>query len=261
MPEYHGVSRRSSFILALLLLGGCIVIPNLGAPPFKEQLEDVERGTTTKAEILEKFGPPAARFFDESEFLYRSTDWRYFVLAGGGYQVGGADIQYEYYLWLRFDNGDMLSDHLMVRVKPGRAPIEFRSLIAAVLEVESDSVEFINRAFFRTARGCNSASAGRELINSKASRSYFVSGAGFIALIDWTGEGYELKWKHGIDEVVSVSDSSWFGGRCFVIDFDGGFSATLAMATAGGGIVRSGLTRDVGSSVRAAASTSSPAPD
>jgi len=61
-PERASVPRRAAavlLVLALFLAPGCVLVrAHNNAPLDEAQIAAIERGVTTKAEVLERFGPP-----------------------------------------------------------------------------------------------------------------------------------------------------------------------------------------------------------
>jgi len=235
----------------LLILNGCVAIPNLSPEPFEPELEGVERGKTCKSEFTERFGTPLGEYHERSELLYRSTDWTALIVAGAPTGVGGGTIDRVYYLWAKFDAAGVLAEYAVVAKKQGRAPSEFKSIAAAALHLNPGEVEFLNRALAKSTRGCDSFSDGLELTKSGTFPRYFAYGPDYVAMLTWFGFGYEQEWKYRFDDVTALTDEGWLDYRCFVLDFGDGFSKTIAMSSGGGGLAKYGLTRTVSKELKA----------
>jgi outer membrane protein assembly factor BamE (lipoprotein component of BamABCDE complex) len=115
-----GFSRRMSAaaILALLLAGGCVVVPIptpqgkvlAGTAVHSSDLAFLQPAITTKKEVLQRLGKPTVIWRDENIFIYRWIQSKgvFLWVIGAGYQAdfGASDITAEYAFLIKFDPSD-----------------------------------------------------------------------------------------------------------------------------------------------------------
>lgn len=77
--------------LASLVLQGCLIIPLPPKDRFtEEEIASLEVGRTTRAEVIERLGPPSTIWETERVFGYERGTWgALWIVAGGGAAVGG----------------------------------------------------------------------------------------------------------------------------------------------------------------------------
>ena len=113
--------KMYAFLTAFMFSYGCITIPLpenkvlSGERITTEQLVFIERGVTSKLEIIDQLGQPNVYLIDKNIYAY---DWqtRQAIMIwaiGNGYtgSVGAIDIPKNYVLLIQFDAQDILKNY------------------------------------------------------------------------------------------------------------------------------------------------------
>lgn len=119
--------KISAFLTVFMLSYGCIAIPMpenkvlSGERITTEQLVFIERGTTSKSEIIDHLGQPNVYLIDKNIYAYDWQTRQAIVIwaMGNGYQasVGAIDIPKNYVLLMQFDAYDILK-HYEITTRP-----------------------------------------------------------------------------------------------------------------------------------------------
>ena len=110
-----------AFLSVFIFLYGCIAIPiptsenkvMSGDKISDKQLVFIEKGITSKSEIIDQLGLPDIHLIDKNIFAY---NWQtrqaiIVVLAGAAPGIGAIEIPKNYVLLLRFDSEDIVKNY------------------------------------------------------------------------------------------------------------------------------------------------------
>ena len=102
-------SRTISMVWLALFLTGCLYIPPLGRQISQEDLEFINVGSTTKAEVLERLGEPTA--LNEARFLVTDVESHHghFIIVSPGGPLGTTLGWKGYRILFEFDENDVVT--------------------------------------------------------------------------------------------------------------------------------------------------------
>lgn len=107
-----------AFLSVFIFLYGCIAIPiptsenkvMSGDKISDKQLVFIEKGITSKSEIIDQLGLPDIHLIDKNIFAY-NWQTRQAIIVFIGYGIGGEEIPKNYLLLLRFDSEDIVKNY------------------------------------------------------------------------------------------------------------------------------------------------------
>ena len=114
--------KISAFLSVFIFLYGCIAIP-LPASEDKvlsgekisdKQLVFIEKGITSKSEVIDQLGLPDIHLIDKNIFAY-NWQTRQAIIVFIGFGFGAADIPKNYVLLLRFDSKDIVKNYKITK--------------------------------------------------------------------------------------------------------------------------------------------------
>lgn len=111
-----------AFLSVFIFLYGCIAIPiptsenkvMSGDKISDKQLVFIERGITSKSEIIDQLGLPDIHLIDKNIFAY-NWQTRQAIIVFIGYGIGAEEIPKNYVLLLRFDSEDIVRNHAITK--------------------------------------------------------------------------------------------------------------------------------------------------
>lgn len=107
-----------AFLSVFIFLYGCIAIPIptsekkvlSGDKISDKQLVFIEKGITSKSEIIDQLGLPDIHLIDKNIFAY-NWQTRQAIIVFIGYGIGAEEIPKNYVLLLRFDSEDIVKNY------------------------------------------------------------------------------------------------------------------------------------------------------
>ena len=111
-----------AFLSVVIFLYGCIAIPiptsenkvMSGEKISDEEIVSIEKGITSKSEIIDQLGLPDIHLIDKNIFAY-NWQTRQAIILFIGYGIGAEEIPKNYVLLLRFDSEDIVKNYKITK--------------------------------------------------------------------------------------------------------------------------------------------------
>lgn len=212
------------------LISGCVVVPNVGPSPFEDISADFEIGATAQEDVRDLLGPPSATYMGNTEYLYSSIDWLYFVGIGSPVGVDAESFDKEYFLWMSFDDQGILQELIHSEQNlPTYGPFSIYPIVAHAFSVGTSEIEGTFGAWRSFDRGCGTFSSQIAVADKPDEIGVFAYGPQFLGFAVWSSGRYNVRWKLRYKDVAALTFESFpfRVGGCIVIDCQSGRSFTF----------------------------------